>query len=139
MKWPIDIEPLKARLSNVNIDPLASSIARENPGREQFFQLVRDIKSFILISLLLSVLLYAPDQISELYRVIYANVCWNWHPSWFFRELPACLDEKSRRREHLARCRRYRQAVLVLSDGFCRLDSSSGSGPTRSRRKAFSV
>ena len=56
---------------------------------------MRDIKWFILISLLLSVLLYAPDQISELYRVIYANVCWNWHPSWFFRELPACLDEKS--------------------------------------------
>ena len=37
-------------------------------------------------------ILYAPDQISELYRVIYANVCWNWRPGRFLRELSGCVD-----------------------------------------------
>lgn len=92
MKWPVDIAPLKKRLHNVNMEPLKAGIARDNPGREHLFQLLRDIKWFILISILLSVLLYAPDQISELYRYTYASVCWNWHPKWFFSELEPCSD-----------------------------------------------
>ncbi len=99
MKLPFDMQPLKSRLQSVSIDmltpdiePLRSSVARDNPDRDQFFQLVRDVKWFILISLLLSALLYAPDQIGELYRVTYANVCWNWHPKWFLGESSSCVN-----------------------------------------------
>ena len=91
MKLQIDIDPLKKRIAS-NIEPLRARIAAAIVGREQFFQLVRDTKWFILISMMLSVLLYVPDQISELYRFTYASVCWNWHYKWFFSEFSPCLN-----------------------------------------------
>jgi len=49
---------------------------KTNPltSREQFYQIFRDTKWMIAISLLLSVLLFLPDQIRELYRIVVADI-----------------------------------------------------------------
>src|SRR6188768_1956994 len=43
------------------------------PARLQIFGVLSDTKWMIVVSVLLSLILYAPDQLREIYRIIYAD------------------------------------------------------------------
>src|SRR5262245_59221671 len=45
-------------------------------SREQIFAVFRNLKWIIAVSLVLSVALYLPDQVRELYRISAADVGW---------------------------------------------------------------
>jgi len=45
-------------------------------SREQIFAIFRDLKWIIAVSLVISVALYLPDQVRELYRISAADTGW---------------------------------------------------------------
>lgn len=53
---------------------MSSSLRVYRTSREQIYQIARDTKWMIAVSVLLSVILFLPEQIRELYRIVVADI-----------------------------------------------------------------